>query len=130
MDVLTARLHAAVAAVCPITGVSVGTPGVPASVTVHHAPEATPAQQTAAAGVVAGFDWSAAAQTAWERGQEPDLRDLLDQAAAAIAAIDAYLPTADTATNAQVRAEVKAIDQRQRRLIQAVRRLAQRTWRN
>ena len=124
------RLHESVAAVCPIVGVGIGTPGVSASVVVHHAPDATAPQIVAAAGVVAGFDWSPAAQAAWERAQEPDLRDLLDQATDAIAAIDAYLPGADTATNAQVRAEVKAIDRRQKQIIRVLRRLTRRTWRD
>lgn len=56
---------------------------------------------------------------------EPDLADLRDAATAAINNIDSYLAIADTATAAQVRAEVKAIDQRQKRIIKALFRLAQ-----
>jgi crotonobetainyl-CoA:carnitine CoA-transferase CaiB-like acyl-CoA transferase len=55
---------------------------------------------------------------------QADRADLKAQAAQALADIDAYLAIADAATNAQVRAEVKAIDQRQKRIIKALRRLA------
>jgi hypothetical protein len=65
----TARLHAAVAAACPILGVSVGTPGDSASVVIAFAPEATSDQRAAAQTVVAGFDWSDAAQAAWDLSQ-------------------------------------------------------------
>jgi hypothetical protein len=57
---------------------------------------------------------------------EPDLATIRDLADAAITDITAYLQIADSATNAQVRAEVKAIDQRQRAIIRAIKRLAQR----
>jgi cytochrome c556 len=52
-----------------------------------------------------------------------DRTDFRDRATQAIADITAYLVNADTATNAQIRAEVKAIDQRQRAIIRALRRL-------
>ena len=61
-------------------------------------------------------------------GSEPDLQSLEDQAAGAISDIGTYLAGADTATAAQVRAEVKAIDQRQRVVIKALLRAVQRTW--
>lgn len=125
-DLIKVRLHETVSAVCPILGVS----GPQGSVRVDYAPAATVPQQAAAQAAVAAFDWSAGAQTAWERGREPGLRDLLDQADAAIAAIDAYLPGAASASNAQVRAEVEAIDRRQKRIVQALRRLIQREWRD
>ncbi len=65
----TTRLHSAVAAAAPVLGVSVGTPGDPASVRIDFAPEATTAQRAAAQAVVAGFDWSDSAQAAWELAQ-------------------------------------------------------------
>jgi hypothetical protein len=52
-----------------------------------------------------------------------DKTTLKAQAAQAILDINAYLLTADAATNAQVRAEVKEIDIRQRVIIRALRRL-------
>lgn len=126
----TQRLHESCAAVCPILGVSVPTPGNSGSVVVHFDPSASQAQRDAAAAVVASFDWSQSAQDTWERDKEPDLRDLLDAANAAIADINTYLAIADTATNVQVRAEVKAIDQRQKRIIQGLKRIIQRVWRS
>lgn len=63
------RLHSLVAAVCPIAGVSVGTPGDSTTVRIDFDPVATPEQRTAALTVVDGFDWSDAAQAAWELGQ-------------------------------------------------------------
>jgi hypothetical protein len=56
--------------------------------------------------------------------KEPDLAALRAQAAQAVADITSYLAIADSATQAQVRAEVKAIDQRQRAVIKALSRLA------
>lgn len=57
---------------------------------------------------------------------EPLLIDLLNQGQAGINQIDAYLLIADAATNTQVRAEVKDIDQRQRRIIRALARFIMR----
>lgn len=65
----TARLYSAVAAAAPTHGVSVGVAGDPTTVRVDFAPGATDAQRAAAAAVVAGFDWSDAAQSAWEAGR-------------------------------------------------------------
>lgn len=59
------RLHAAVSAVAPIVGVS----GVQGDIRIDFSPSATGPQQTAAQGVVAAFDWSQAAQDAWEQQQ-------------------------------------------------------------
>jgi hypothetical protein len=67
----SSRLHAAVAAVCPIRGVSVGawTPGTPAAVSVQYDPAATQGQQTAAQTAVSAFDWTQAAQDAFDAQQ-------------------------------------------------------------
>ncbi len=119
----TLRLHEIIAAVCPIDGVSVGVDGDSSSVTFIPHPGATAPQIAAGQGVVLSFDWSDNAQSAWLDSKEPLLSDLKTQAAAGIAAIDTYLTIADTATAVQVRAEVKAIDQRQRKIIQALNRL-------
>lgn len=60
---------------------------------------------------------------------EPLLKDARDQATQAISDIDAYLAISDSATNAQVRAEVKAIDQRQKKIIKALERIIRREFR-
>lgn len=64
-----ARLQTQVAAVCPIDGVSVGVFGQSASVRIDFQAAATPAQRTAAQGVVDTFDWSQAAQAAFDLAQ-------------------------------------------------------------
>jgi len=59
---ISLRLHEAVVAVCPsVVGLSIGTPGVAASVTVQPA-----AQQACAQATINAFDWSAGAQTSYE----------------------------------------------------------------
>lgn len=74
--------------------------------------------QTAAAQMIAAsFDWSEDAHAQYLAGRIPKLANLYTDAQAAIANIDQYLMIADVATAAQVRSEVKAIDQRQRRII-------------
>jgi len=60
------RLDEAVAAVCPVRGVDVGTDGDSGSVVVRYAADATDEQKAAAQAVVDGFDWSPEAQAAWE----------------------------------------------------------------
>jgi hypothetical protein len=121
------RLHFDLAAAgIPLDGVSGGPP--PAPVRVDYAASATQAQRAQGAALVAGFDWSQAAQDAWEDAQEADLTALRNQTAQALADIGAYLAIAATATTAQVRAEVQAIDQRQRAILRALRRLVGRTW--
>ena len=57
------RLHAAVAAVAPIFGVAIISPGVGR---VDVRPEATAPERAAAAAALAAFDWSDGAQAAWE----------------------------------------------------------------
>lgn len=107
------RLHEAIAAVCPIDGVS----GSQGSVRVDHRPEATQPQRDAAAAVVAAFDWSQAAHDAWLEDRRPERKAVRQAAAQAVADIDAYLLIADAATNAQVRAQVKLLSQIVRRLV-------------
>ncbi len=50
------RLHAAIAAVCPIVGVSIGDANVRETWRIDYAPDATPDQMQAAAGVLNGFN--------------------------------------------------------------------------
>lgn len=58
---MLARLHHALAAVCPIVGVS----GEQGGIRIDYAPGATQAQRTAAQNAMAAFDWSEAAHAAW-----------------------------------------------------------------
>lgn len=58
------------------------------------------------------------------RPLDSDRWDVVRQLATLVADIDAYLATADTATAAEVRAEVKRICQRQRLVLRAIVRLA------
>ena len=58
------RLDAAIRAVCPIVGVSGS-----ANTTIVFSPEATEEQRAAAAEALDRFDWSDAAQAAWEAQQ-------------------------------------------------------------
>ena len=59
------RLSQAVAAVCPIVGLSVPTFGSSVGVVIQFDPLATPAQQVLAQNVVATFDWSNSAYEPW-----------------------------------------------------------------
>lgn len=88
----------------------------------------TPAQRTQAAALIAAFDPSPAAHAAFLDAQDPALADLRDRAAQAVADIDTYLASAGTATAAQVRAEVEALDRRQKRVIQALLRVVKKVW--
>lgn len=116
------------AAGIPIDGVALLDP-VAHTVRIDFQAAATSQQRTNAASIAAAFDWSDAAEDTRREAIEPLLKALRDAADQGIADIDTYLAIADSATNVQVRAEVKAIDQRQRKIIQALKRIIQRTWR-
>ena len=62
------------------------------------------------------FDWSQAAQDAWEADQKPERRDLRADAAGAVADNATYLAIA-TPTNAQVAAQVRRLTQQNQRII-------------
>jgi hypothetical protein len=96
------RLHATLAALVPIDGVSVGTPGDAATVEVNFKATATQAQRQAAAAALASFDWSPAADQAWADARAPERTAVRQAAAQAVADIDAYLAAADTGTAAAV----------------------------
>lgn len=104
------RLHQSVVAVCPIIGVAIGRKGVSASVRIDFTPEATPQQQTDAQSVVDAFDWSDAAQTAWEESRQPERKSLREAAQQAISDIDTYLAIGSP-NNAQVVAAVRRLAQ-------------------
>lgn len=91
--------------------------GEPALVRRTYMRGATTEQIAAGDAIIAAFDWSAAAQQAWEDAQQPERAGLRDNAQAAVEAIDAYLQIADTATAAQVRQQVKALSQITRRVV-------------
>src|SRR4051812_19062765 len=121
------RLRAVLGALAPIDRVSVpdrsptDSFGVSASVVIAFNVAATQAQRNAANAALASFDWSDAAQEAWEdTTQFLDFATLRSQAAGAVATDDAYLLIADTATNAQVRDQVKALTQHDRQIIKAL----------
>jgi hypothetical protein len=61
----TLRLHLAIATVCPIVGINIGSMGDPASVTFIPDPSATASQITSAQNTINSFDWSDTAQNAW-----------------------------------------------------------------
>ena len=61
----TLRLHLAIATVCPIVGINIGSMGDPASVTFIPDPSATASQITNAQNTINSFDWSDTAQNAW-----------------------------------------------------------------
>lgn len=102
-------LHAAIASVCPIDGVS-------RDGRIDYAQRATAEQRAAALGVFAGFDFSDAAQAVREAQSIPERKDLRDQAAQAIADNDTYLALASP-SNAQVSAQVRRLTQQNKRLI-------------
>lgn len=121
------RLYTQVATVCPVIGVSIGKLGDSTSVQFQPDVAATAAQIAAAQTLINNFDWSDVAQLTWEDNQEPILRGLQIASASAIAAIDTYLAI-PTPTPAQVAAEVRALDQRQKQIIQVLLRTIQKVW--
>lgn len=112
-----------VAAGLPVVGVALDVNNVVLRIdTVNDIPF-TAQQQTQANSIIAAFDFSDAANAAFIQGLEPDLQTLRQQAVQAVADINTFLAIASP-TNAQVVAEVRAIDQRLRAIIKAVARIA------
>ena len=97
---VTQRLEESLQAVCPVAGVSVGTPGNVTTVRIDYAAEATSLEREAAQAALAAFDWSAAAQIAWENARTQARTDLIAAAAQATDALDTYLAISNP-TNAQ-----------------------------
>jgi hypothetical protein len=116
-DTHTLRLDAAVRAVCPIVGLTVGETGVSASVEIEFAPEATAEQQAAAQGVVTAFDWSDAADAAWREARMPERKAMRDAVAAALTTNTAFLAIQNP-TNAQLRDQLRAVTQQMTRVLQ------------
>jgi hypothetical protein len=96
--------------VCPIHGTSGSSP-----VRVDYTDAATPSERAAAAVVVAAFDFSPAAQAAWEDARRPE-RTAVRAAAGAVADIDTYLALG-APSNAQVVAQVRRLSQVVRALV-------------
>lgn len=84
--------------------------------------------QVTAQPIIDAFDDSDAAQAAFLDGQEPLLKDIKDQAAAAIQANDTFLGLSNP-NNAQVLQQVQRLTQQNNRLIRALVRVIARTWR-
>ena len=112
------RLHSVLAAVCPIDGVA----GEQGNVRIDFATAATDQQRQAAQDAVAAFDWTQAAQDAWQQDQKPERKTLRAAAAQAIADNDAFLAITSP-TNAQTLAQVKSLTRQMNRLIPFVAKL-------
>lgn len=110
------RLHQAVEAVAPISMIALGTFGDSSSVRIEFTPTATPQQRAAARAAVDGFDWSQAAQDAWVAALVPERKDLRDQAAQAVADLDAFLAITSP-TQVQTLAVVRKLCQQNKRII-------------
>lgn len=107
-----ARLHDTIAtAGVSITGVSIGVPGNKATYLVS--PESA---QAAAQPTIDAFDDSAVAQAAWEAARVPERKDIRDQAAQAIADLDAFLALSSP-TNPQILAVIKKLCRQNKRII-------------
>jgi hypothetical protein len=63
------RIYQSVSAVCPIIGLSVGTPGESSSVRIDFHDDSTVEQRAAAQTIVDSFVWSEAAQSVWQQQQ-------------------------------------------------------------
>lgn len=103
------RLDAAVRAVCPIHGVSVGLVADKATWRIDPA-GATPAQLAAGQAVIDSFDPSDPSDAAWLDAQNPDRTTLRQQATAAIQDNNTFLAIASP-NNAAVTAQVKRLTQ-------------------
>lgn len=109
---ITDRLTATCRAAAPgIVGVSTGRVGDSSTVEVQPA-----GLQSICQSVIDTFDWTAAAQLAWEEDQHPERKTLRQAASGAVADIDTYLALASP-TNAQVVAQVRRLSQDVRALI-------------
>jgi hypothetical protein len=106
------RLHEAVAAVCPIDGIS----GVEGAIRIDYKAAATAGERAAAETALASFDWSQAAHDAWLADMFPERKALRQQAAQAIADNDAFLAISSP-NNAQTLAQVKKLTQQNTKII-------------
>lgn len=83
-----ARLHADIAAVCPIVGVAVPTLGTSVGARIDYDPSATAPQRAAADAVLAAFDWTPALDAVYEARQaKAKASDFYDRAQTAQAEI-------------------------------------------
>lgn len=114
---LVYRLHQTIAAVCPISSVSVGNLTDRATWAFSPLATATPQQIAAAQTTLDAFDASDAASTAWENDQHPERKALRAAAAQAVTDIDTYLAIT-TPTVGQVTAQVRRLSQDVRAIIQ------------
>lgn len=127
---ISSRLHKDIEAVCPITGIAVDEFGVSASVRFQATDVATKEQLEAAQAVVDSFDWSEDAQKVYEDVLQADVKKIAEEKSQMLAEMDAYAAIADKATIEEMRAEVKAGNDRQRKMVQALDQLIGFTWRS
>lgn len=102
---IAAALDAAVRAVCPISGVSLGSLADRATWAIRFMPEATAQQRAAAAAVLAAFDPSAV--------KEPQPRNLpaeIDALAARNAKLEAALTAKNLVTHEEIAAAPRTLD--------------------
>lgn len=110
------RLQAILAALAPIDGVSIKTLGDAATVRIDFQAAATAPQRSAAQAALAAFDWSDAAQSAWDDAQHPERTDLVQAATQAVQNNTTYLGLASP-NNAQNVAQVQALTQQMNKVI-------------
>ncbi len=114
------RLQATIAALAPIDGLSVPTFGNSATVRIDFKASATGPQRTAAQNALTAFDWSDAAQAAYDAAQldarEPNRSPLLAAAQNALDGNTTYLAIGSP-TNAQAVAQVGALTQQMNKVI-------------
>lgn len=106
----------------PVDTVTIREPG---SAIATYMSWATPEQIVLGGSLIAAFDWSDAAQKAWEDAQQPERSGLRDASYQAIQSIDSYLVLADSASSAQVRVQVKMLSQITRRVIKRLLQLSE-----
>lgn len=109
----TQRLHAMIAAVCPIEGVAILRNE---QARIDYSEAATAEQRTAAETSLAAFDWSQDAHDAWLEDQHPERKSIRQSAAGAIQTNDTFLALTSP-TAAQVREQVRALTQQNNRII-------------
>jgi hypothetical protein len=114
------RLDQTIRALAPIDGVSIDAFGNSATCRIDFQVAATAPQRTAAQNALTAFDWSDGAETTWEDTQQPDLATLRNAAVGAVQNNNAYVAIADSATNIQVRDQVKALTQQNTQIIKSL----------
>jgi hypothetical protein len=114
------RLRKTLGALAPIDGVSIPVFGNSATTVIIFNASATQPQKDSAGAALAAFDWSDAAQTAWEDStQDPDFAAIRTNAAAAVQTNNAYLALV-APTNADRFTQLDAITRQNTQIIKAL----------